>query len=75
MNWELIKEILRRVEIRYNTETKSHKNENPCEWWVELHADNSWAVIAQDNYGFQDTVHCGKGWETLSGLLAELRGK
>lgn len=71
MNAELIKEILRRVEAKYTATTD---NVNPCAW-VELHSDESWEVRIQDDQAYEHSMHSGKGWETITNLLAELRGK
>ncbi len=68
---ELVKEILRRVEARYQATTD---NDNPCAW-IELHSDGSWEVRLQDDQAYEYSMHCGQGWETIPNLLAELKGK
>jgi len=68
MNWEIIKEILYRLETKY----KIDGHEDPIAS-ITLHNDETWTLIIQNDYGESYTIEIGQGFERFHKLLNELK--
>jgi len=70
MNWELIREILRRAEIK----AKARGVKEPTAY-IRLASDECWRIYIINDSGRDEQVDGGKGEEAFSNLLTELRSK
>ncbi len=71
MNWELIKEILRRAEVK----AKARGEKEPVVASIHIDSLEQWCIYITDDDGYKSQVDGGKGIDGLFLLLSDLRGR
>ena len=70
MNWELVKEVLRRAEAK----AKVRGIQEPLAS-IRIDSDENWRVYVKDDEGNSSRVDGGKGADDMSVLLGQLRDR